>query len=720
MRYPLTSHASAFRIALRAFAPRVALVAAAIVAAAPTGASDTQWWVSDTPGDHARGEARGIVVRPDGTIELGPRAASSTADSLNTVWSVLPLKDGSVALAGDHGRIDRWTEREGVRPWVRLPVGQVLSLATDGDGLVAGTGPEGLVYHVGARGDTARLCSTGERYVWALAPAGANAWFAATGTHGRLFRVRAGRSELVFDSDESNLVSLAPDGSGGVYAGGDSKGRIVHVSANGAPRTVYDASEDEIRALAVGPDGALYAAALSASAVSAVSTSGTDDDASPAPARTAVSDARATVYRIVPDSIATLYWISPQPFVHALLSRRDGMLAATGNRAGVYRLERADGGALWLALPQGQVTALAARGERVYAGTSNPAVLWRLGPERAERGELLSPALDARRIARFGRVLWRGEPNGARVELFTRSGNTDSPDTTWSAWQGGLADLAGRATASPPARYLQWKLVLTGGQPRISSVEASWREQNVPPRVEDVAVSEQAQDVREGDLVPRAAPITQTLPGGQKVEYSLTQQPNPRQLRELPVWARGLRTAQWRGVDPNGDPLRYRLEARAEAGQTWIPLAKDLEVATWTFDTHTFPDGRYRLRVSASDGAGNAQGEERTGEGLSPPFTVDNSPPAVTRLDLTAEKAAIRVSGAAEDASTALSRLEVAFDGEDWRAMTPEGGFTDARRLEFRTVLVNIGPGSHSVGVRAVDAAGNSVTKAALVDVPAR
>ena len=694
--------------------------AAMLSVGAVAHAADTQWWISDAPADHAKAEARGIIVRADGSIELGPRSEVSLGDSLTTVWSIVVLRDGSVAVAGDHGRIDRWTEKGGLKPWVKLPVGQVFSLAASADGVVAGTGPEGIVYSVGARGDTARICVTGERYVWALAPSGPGAWYAATGTHGRLLRIKGGQAERVFDSDESNLVSMVPDGSGGVYVGGDSKGRVIHVSAQGTPHTVYDAGEDEIRSLAVGPDGALYAAALSGAVVS----TGSDDNApaavSLAPSRGAVGDARASIYRIVPDSIVTLAWNSTQPFVHALLPTRGGLLAATGNRAGIYRLEGNESAALLLAAPQGQVTALAASGDLVFAATSNPAALWRLGPGLAERGELLSPTLDARRIAHFGRVLWRGDPQGARVELFTHSGNSDPADSTWTPWEGGTASAEGRAAASPPARYFQWKLTLSGGHPRLTSIEASWREQNLPPRVEDVTVAGQAQGVREGNLVPRSEPITQSLPGGQKVEYSLTQQPTPRTLRELPVWAQGLRTAQWRGIDPNGDRLTYRLEVSLEDQAAAILLADDLDTPTWTFDTHTLPDGRYRLRVTASDRAGNAQGEARTGDGISAPFGVDNTPPSVTRLELAASREGIRVSGEAADALSALSRLEVAYDGEDWIPVTPHGGFTDSRHLEFSTLLSKPKPGAHSVGIRAVDEAGNSVTRAAHIELPAR
>ena len=53
-----------------------------------------------------------------------------------------------------------------------------------------------------------------------------------------------------------------------------------------------------------------------------------------------MSGGRATLYRIVPDSVTSVYWVSPQPFVFALAPSKAGVLAATGNRAALYRLER--------------------------------------------------------------------------------------------------------------------------------------------------------------------------------------------------------------------------------------------------------------------------------------------------------------------------------------------------------------------------------------------
>lgn len=688
------------------------LFAGGLLGAQSVVAAETQWWMSDSPADYARAEARGVTIRPDGSLTLGPALASRTADSLRTVWAVAVLADGSVAIGGDRGRIDRWTAGGGIQPWVRLAVGEVFCLVADGDGVIAGTGPDGLVYRIGAKGDTTRIATTGEKYVWALAPAGRGAWYAATGTKGRLLRLEAGKVRTVLDTEESNLISIAADGAGGAYAGGDSKGRIVRVRADGSASTVFDAGEDEVRALTVDPKGVLWAAALSASAV----TSGADDaddSSGPSPARAAVSGGRAVVYRIAPDSSAVAWWTSPQPMVFALVWRPEGLYAATGNRAGVFRIERANASAQVLAPAQGQVTALAlGRDGTLFAGASNPATLHRIGPGPASQGELWQGVLDAKRFARFGRLSMEGVGNPS---FATRSGNTDSPDTTWSEWQS--LGAAGRVQ-SPAARYLQWKLTARDAATRVDQVAVAYREENLPPRIDDLSVAMQGRDMRDGELGSRTESVTQALPSGQKVEYSVSLSAN-KAIRELPLWARGLRTLTWRGTDPNGDPLRYRILLQTRGAETWVEIGKDLEPSLYTWNTNTIPDGMYLLKVVASDAMGNAVGEERTAEAVSEIFRVDNTPPTVTALTAAPRPGSVQLEGAAEDASGPLTRLEVAIDDGAWRTLSPEGGLADASPLRFRAVLTDLGAGEHLISVRAVDMAGNAATRAVSVRVPA-
>jgi hypothetical protein len=434
-----------------------------------------------------------------------------------------------------------------------------------------------------------------------------------------------------------------------------------------------------------------------------------------------VSGGRAIVYRIVPDSTVQSWWTSPQPFVYALLGRPGGVLVGTGNRGGLYEVQRASGAAQVLAVSQGQVTALTAdKDGRVYAATSNPGALWRLGPGKASQGQLISPVLDARRVARLGRVRWHGAAGGGRVELFTRSGNTDPPDTTWSAWEGGAASDDGRRSASPAARYFQWKIEMAGGNPRVEAVDAAWREQNQPPRIEELVVAPQGQSFREGELTPRADAITQTLPGGQKVEYSLQNPATPRALRELPMWARGLRTVQWRGTDPNGDALKYRVDVREEGQNTWTEVGKDLDASAFTWDTSGLPDGRFRLRVSASDATSNAVGEEREDAVTSEPFTVDNTPPTLGAFTARGAEGAIEIAGRAQDVQSPIARVEVSVDDDDWRAVTPESGLSDEKDLAFRARIPNLAAGEHTVAVRVVDLAGNSALRSTRATATAR
>src|SRR5262249_19619411 len=136
-----------------------------------------------------------------------------------------------------------------------------------------------------------------ERYVWGLASAGRGAWLAATGTRGRLLRLADGKASILLDTEESNLVSLVPDGKGGVVTGGDSRGRVYRVQADGVARTLFDAAEDEVRGLALGEDGVVWAAGLTVSA--ATEEPGTEEG--PQPARSAVTGGRAVLYRITPE-----------------------------------------------------------------------------------------------------------------------------------------------------------------------------------------------------------------------------------------------------------------------------------------------------------------------------------------------------------------------------------------------------------------------------------
>ena len=89
-----------------------------------------------------------------------------------------------------------------------------------------------------------------------------------------------------------------------------------------------------------------------------------------------------------------------------------------------------------------------------------------LSPRRrgcADSGHYDSVPFDTSGVSQWGRLSWRGDaPEGAAIEIQTRSGNTYRPDTSWSEWSDPLDDMSGSPVSSPSARFLQWRVTLKG------------------------------------------------------------------------------------------------------------------------------------------------------------------------------------------------------------------------------------------------------------------
>ena len=234
--------------------------------------------------------------------------------------------------------------------------------------------------------------------------------------------------------------------------------------------------------------------------------------------------------------------------------------------------------------------------------------MFRLSPQRAAEGTYTSLVRDAQTVADWGTLSWRASvPAGARVDVFTRSGNTATPDDTWSAWSGPYAAANGEEIKSPNARYLQWKAVLGGkadepcpdiglgglraaqpaaesDEPDGASMRARFFRSPTQPAIPDIAgFDDQAPDRRILSATPN--------PGGSSSALGRR------------VYQRGLQTFVWRAEDANDDDLRYEILYRREGETGWKSLKSELEEAIFVWDTTSVPNGTYVVKVMASDEA---------------------------------------------------------------------------------------------------------------------
>jgi hypothetical protein len=255
-----------------------------------------------------------------------------------------------------------------------------------------------------------------------------------------------------------------------------------------------------------------------------------------------------------------------------------------------------------------------ARG-RLYYATANPGKLFRLSSERTTRGTYESETRDAQTTATWGALSWHGSvPAGGQIELFTRSGNTETPDDTWSPWAAANGSAGGAPIASPKARYLQWRAVLTGkgDGPILTSMTAAYLQRNLRPQVGSITVHppgivfQKPFTSGEPELVGFE---DQTTPDRKLTNAAMNaQQGSGSSSLGRRTYQKGLETLAWKADDENDDELAYDVLYRREGETTWTALRRGLTDPILVWDTTTVSNGTYFVKVVASDSASNSAG----------------------------------------------------------------------------------------------------------------
>lgn len=680
-----------------------------------------------------RGTLAGISIDPHGTLRLAPRAERLTPLDEPFVLSAAPHPEGWVVGTGNAGRV-LLVERSGaVRQLFATEEPEVFAVWADGDGTVyAGSSPEGKVYrHRG--GATETFFAPGETYVWGLAGAPGGDLLVATGTQGKLFRVdRQGEGRVVWDSDDTHVrtVLVLPDGA--VLAGTAGTGLIVRIDGSRV-RTLHDAIQPEIAALAVAPDGTAWAAAVASEAsqvqLSAPQQSekGDQEESEGAGEVTVVvveegsaspesvgsrppgfKGPRSEILRITPGGSVVSAARLDDETVHSLLWSGDRLWVGTGLEGKVYTVRDRDL-VLENDVDERQVMAVVPDEDGMPAfATTNAGAFYRLERGGARRGTYTSAVLDAGHIARFGTFRWRGgAPAGTEVAFSFRSGISADPDRTWTEWtparQGQELSLA----EVPAGRYLQWRAELSGNggaTPALTGGEVSFRQENLAPRITELEVLEPGQILVPYNFNPGEQVYEPAHPTRDGIFTSLEPASSDGDRRLKTLWKKGYRTLRWKAVDPNDDDLVYTLDFRSDEPEgEWLRVVDKLTETHYSFDATALPDGVYRFRLQAADRNPGEEGEGLSDRRVSEPVVVDHTPPVVGRVQRSGEGLTVSVS----DAQNPIREAAYSVDGGPWEPAPPADGLLDGRT---ETLHLTVPAGARLVILRLSDAAFNVTT----------
>jgi len=661
-------------------------------------ATGPTFWTVATAAEFLRGTSDGVFVSLQGVLTPGPTTSSRLASAPPQVWSIAEAPDGTIwAGTGGDGRLIRLRPGQTEETVYDADESHIFAVALSGSRAYAATSPDGRVYVVDGTAPARPFFDPQEKYIWALAVDASGRLWIGAGNPAVIYRVDPnGAGTAVYRPPASHAVSLALDAEGRLLVGTESPGRLYRLGANDRPFVLLDSGLSELRAAVVQPDGTIYTAAVSRGDESPAGGETTSVAvtmaAPPAPGATAAPPARRSVlYRIETSGAWEPVW-ETSDVIYDLAQARDGaVLAASGPEGRLYRIEPSRNVQLLTGVDARQITRFAgpARGtaELPAFATATPGRVMSPGGAPGASAAYVSPVRDTKSVATWGLIKWEG---AGAVTLFTRSGNTEKPDDSWSDWAGPYSRPEGETIQSPPARFLQWRAVFgraAAAPSRLTSVTVAYLPRNSRPIISALTahppgvVFARPFASEDGAIfgLDDATANARRPPGD-------AGQPSPSPGRRM--FQKGLQTIVWKAEDPDGDRLSYRLQYRREGETTWRDLRSDLIDTVWVWDTTSVADGRYVVRVLASDEAANPSDRVLAGERESDPIDIDNTPPVVTP-EIARQPSGVRLVVLVRDAYSPIQKLEYSVAGGAWQLVYPTDGLADAREERFEIALAS-------------------------------
>ena len=157
------------------------------------------------------------------------------------------------------------------------------------------------------------------------------------------------------------------------------------------------------------------------------------------------------------------------------------------------------------------------------------------------------------------------------------------------------------------------------------------------------------------------------------------------------------------------------MEIRGVHETNWKLLKDKVKDRYLSWDSTAFPDGEYRIRLTASDVPSNPPADALSTTVESDPFLIDNTPPQITNLAATQSGGKLHAAWKATDAQSNISKAEYSLDGGDWTIVAPVTTLSESPELAYDLTLDKVSPGEHTLAVRVEDEYDNQAADKVVV-----
>ncbi len=687
-----------------------------------------QLWELRNIKDYLEGKFDGISVTYDGVLSLSPKEEMIEAPAEEFFLSLLVTEGGTVYLGTGHdGKIYRRNNSGEFELYFKVPEQDIFCLAQDSKGnLYAGSSPNGKIYKITSQNKGEPFFNPQERYIWDLKFDEEEILLAAVGESGGIYAVnQRGEGQKFLNSEENHILCLEMNRNGGLYAGSGGKGRLYRISPQRRASILYESPFEEIRSIDLDRAGNIFVAAggrsikpaneakppISARPDAEVSITVTPSGAISQDMNSQLQKQPGALFKVSSEGIAKRLWDSSEEMIYSLFWNeiRQEVIFGTGNQGRVYSIDNNENVSLIVQKQAEQIYLLRPHGAGIYTLSNNPSNLSIISAEQRFEGEYTSHVFDAKTLASWGRIKWDAEvPSGTTLQFQTRSGNSSEPNQAWSDWSPPYQKTEGEQILNPKARYLQFKAIFKSQSGKISpmlqKISLFYLQTNLAPILLKV------------DLLP-ANEVFLKLPDQkeeiQGVEQDITEKAENKDksmgyVISKKAERKGYQTVVWDAVDENGDMLVYSIAIRNENERQWRTLKHDWEEKVFAFDTLSFPDGIYFIKIEAQDKPSNPLEIELKSEKISRPLVIDNSLPVIRNFQVARERNSINVSFTASDSFSHIKEVKYLVRPNHWRIVFPADGICDSREESFSFSIPLPPDFDNMVTVKVEDAKGNT------------
>jgi len=674
-----------------------------------------QKWEIRSKDDFLKGKFDGVSVSDEGVLSLSPKEEEIQGPAEEFYLSLLVTQAGEIFLGTGHGgKIYKIDKNGKAELYFQVPEMDVTCLVQDKKrNLYAGTSPNGKIYKITEKGKGEPFFNPMEKYIWDLIYGDKGVLLAAVGENGGIYEINAdGEGRLILRTEDNHFLCLKEDLNGDILAGTGGKGRVYRISRGKLTSLLFESPFEEIKSVALDKEGNVYVAASGrvVSLKTEVSITVTPIPVQPKEITSLGQKEPSALFKLNPQGIAEKLWESDDELIYSLLWKEEEkeLIFGTGDKGRLYSVDGDNKISLLLQKNSAQVYGLFPLGSKTYLLSNNPSSLTAIYPDQVLSGEYLSEVIDAYTISSWGMMDWEAEvPAGCNLQLQTRSGNSSRPGATWSDWSPPYQKKEGEKILSPKARYLQFKLMFKSQSGKVSpllqKLSLVYLQTNLAPKITRLTLLPANQ-------VFLKPPLQEETIWGIDENYSEQDKEKDKEKAFIvpkKEERKGFQTVTWEAADENGDSLIYSILIKKEEEAQWRVLKENWTEQIYAFDTLSFPDGMYSLKIAATDLPSNPPGMQLRTEKISRPMFIDNSLPVIKSFKADRDKTKLVVSFSAEDSISSIKEVKYLIRPDEWKTIFPLDGICDSKQESFKITVILPSQFDDMITVKVTDSHGN-------------